>query len=160
MRIEPVLIDKPKDVNIILGQAHFIKTAEDLYEAMINAVPGIKFGVAFCEASSDRLVRVEGNDDELRECASKNATLIGAGHTFVLVIRNAYPINVLKSIREVPEVCNVFCATANDVEVLVAETQKGRGIVGVIDGQTPLGVEKDEDLKKRRKLLRKFGYKL
>ncbi|MDD1773174.1 MAG: adenosine-specific kinase [Methanomassiliicoccales archaeon] len=160
MKIEPVLIDKPTDVNIILGQAHFIKTAEDLYEAMINAVPGIKFGVAFCEASSDRLVRVEGNDDELRECASKNATLIGAGHTFVLVIRNAYPINVLKSIREVPEVCSVFCATANDVEVLVAETQKGRGIVGVIDGQTPLGVEKDEDLKKRRKLLRKFGYKL
>jgi adenosine/AMP kinase len=160
MKIEPVLIDKPSDVNIILGQAHFIKTAEDLYEAMINAVPGIKFGVAFCEASSDRLVRVEGNDDELRECASKNATLIGAGHTFVLVIRNAYPINVLKSIREVPEVCIVFCATANDVEVLVAETQKGRGIVGVIDGQTPLGVEKDEDLEKRRKLLRKFGYKL
>jgi len=159
MKIEPVLIDKPSDVNVIVGQSQFIKTAEDLYEAMVNAVPGIKFGVAFCEASSDRLVRVEGNDDELKACAVKNATMIGAGHTFVLMIKNAYPINVLKSIRDVPEVCNIFCATANDVEVLVAETQRGRGIVGVIDGQTPLGVEKDEDLKKRRELLRKFGYK-
>jgi adenosine/AMP kinase len=159
MKTEPVLIDKPSDVNVIVGQSNFIKTAEDLYEAMVNAVPGIKFGVAFCEASSDRLVRVEGNDDELKACAAKNATMVGAGHTFFLMIKNAYPINVLKSIRDVPEVCNIFCATANDVEVLVAETQRGRGIVGVIDGQTPLGVEKDEDLKKRRELLRKFGYK-
>ena len=154
-----VLMEIPDETNIIIGQSHFIKTAEDLYEAMINAVPGIKFGVAFCEASSDRLVRVEGNDDELREYAARNATKIGAGHTFVLIIRNAYPINVLKSIRDVPEVCSIFCASANDVEVLVAETQRGRGIVGVIDGQTPLGVEKDEDIKKRRELLRKFGYK-
>lgn len=159
MRIEPVLIEKPSDANVIVGQSHFIKTAEDLYEAMVNAVPGIKFGIAFCEASSDRLVRVEGNDDELKECAAKNAVQIGAGHTFLVVIKNAYPINVLKSIRDVPEVCGVFCATANDVEVLIAETERGRGIVGVIDGQTPLGVEKDEDLKKRRELLRRFGYK-
>ncbi|MDD1767893.1 MAG: adenosine-specific kinase [Methanomassiliicoccales archaeon] len=159
MRIEPVLIEKPSDANVIVGQSHFIKTAEDLYETMVNAVPGIKFGIAFCEASSDRLVRVEGNDDELKECAAKNAVQIGAGHTFVVVIKNAYPINVLKSIRDVPEVCGVFCATANDVEVLIAETERGRGIVGVIDGQTPLGVEKDEDLKKRRELLRRFGYK-
>lgn len=159
MRIEPVLIEKPSDANVIVGQSHFVKTAEDLYEAMVNAVPGIKFGIAFCEASSDRLVRVEGNDDELKECAAKNAVQIGAGHTFLVVIKNAYPINVLKSIRDVPEVCGVFCATANDVEVLIAETERGRGIVGVIDGQTPLGVEKDEDLKKRRELLRRFGYK-
>lgn len=159
MKIEPVLIDKPSDTNVIVGQSHFIKTAEDLYEAMVNAVPGIKFGVAFCEASSDRLVRVEGNDDDLKKCAADNAMRIGAGHTFVIVIRNAYPINVLKSVKDVPEVCGVFCATANEVEVLTAETDRGRGIVGVIDGQTPLGVEEDEDLKKRRELLRKFGYK-
>lgn len=160
MRIEPVLIEKPSDVNVIMGQSHFIKTAEDLYEAMVNAVPGIKFGVAFCEASSDRLVRVEGNDDELRKCAADNARRIGAGHTFVLVIRNAYPVNLLRSIREVPEVCGIFCATANDVEVLVAESDRGRGVMGVIDGKTPLGVENDEDAKKRRALVRKFGYKL
>jgi len=160
LKIESVLIEKPSDVNVIVGQSHFIKTSEDLYEALVNSVPGMKFGVAFCEASSDRLVRVEGNDVELKECAAKNAERIGAGHCFVIIIRNAYPINVLKNIKDTPEVCNIFCATANEVEVLVAETQKGRGVIGVVDGQTPLGVEKDEETKKRRELLRKFGYKL
>ncbi len=159
MKIEPVLVEKPSDTNIVIGQAHFIKTAEDLYEALVNSVPGIKFGVAFCEASQDRLVRVEGNDDELRECAAANAMRIGAGHVFVIVLRNAYPVNILRSVREVPETCSIFCATANDVEVLVAESPRGRGVVGVIDGQPPLGVEKDEDLKERREFLRKIGYK-
>jgi len=159
MKIEPVLVEKPSDTNVVIGQAHFIKTAEDLYEALINSVPGIKFGVAFCEASQDRLVRVEGNDDALQECAATNAVRIGAGHVFVIILRNAYPVNILRSVREVPETCSIFCATANDVEVLVAESPRGRGVVGVIDGQPPLGVEKDANLKERRDFLRKIGYK-
>jgi len=160
MRIEPVRIEKPEDTNVILGQSHFIKTAEDLYEAMIGSAPGVKFGIAFCEASMERLVRVEGNDDGLRACAAENAMRIGAGHSFIIVMRDAYPINVLRAVREVPEVVTIFCATANDVEAIVAESDSGRGIMGVIDGQTPLGVEGDEHVNERRGLLRKFGYKL
>lgn len=159
MRTEAVELRKPEDANIIVGQAHFIKTAEDIYEAMVNAVPGIRFGVAFCEASGDRLIRVEGNDDAMRAAAVDNAQRIGAGHSFVIVLAQAYPINVLRSLREVPEVCAIFCATANPADVLVAETERGRGIIGVVDGQTPKGVETDEDAKKRKELLRRFGYK-
>ncbi|MBC7108420.1 MAG: adenosine-specific kinase [Methanomassiliicoccales archaeon] len=159
MKIESVLIEKPHDTNVIIGQSHFIKTAEDLYEALITAAPGIKFGIAFCEASQDRLVRVEGNDEELKSCASRNAMRVGAGHSFIIILRNAYPINVMKNIRDVPEVCSIFCATANEVEVIVAESQRGRGIVGVIDGQPPVGVEGDEKVKERREFLRKIGYK-
>lgn len=159
MRTEAVELRTPADANIIVGQSHFIKTAEDIYEALVNAVPGIRFGVAFCEASADRLIRIEGNDEEMRKAAVENAQRIAAGHTFVVVLSNAYPINVLRNIKEVPEVCGIFCATANEVEVLVAQTKKGRGIVGVVDGQTPLGVENDEDAKKRREFLRSIGYK-
>ena len=159
MRTESVQVEKPKDANIIIGQAHFIKTAEDLYEALIGSAPGIRFGGAFCEASMDRLIRKEGNDEELVTAAVESARRIGAGHTFVVVLADAYPINVLRAIKDVPEVCTVFCATANDIEVLVAETDRGRGVVGVVDGQTPLGVEKDEDIRKRKEFLRRIGYK-
>ncbi len=159
MRTEAVELRKPADANIIVGQSHFIKTAEDIYEAMVNAVPGIRFGIAFCEASGDRLIRVEGNDDGLRAAAVDNAQRIAAGHTFVVVLSQAYPINVLGAIKAVPEVCGIFCATANEAEVLVAQTERGRGIMGVVDGQPPLGVEKDEDAKKRREFLRRIGYK-
>jgi len=155
-----VSVDKPTDCNIIVGQSHFIKTAEDLYEAMVGSVPHSKFGLAFCEASGDRLVRVEGNDKELRDCAMRNALKVGAGHTFFIVMRESYPINVLRRIKDVPEVCNIFCATANELELVVAESSLGRGIIGVIDGQTPEGVENDEDVQKRRGFLRKIGYKL
>ena len=157
--MEFVKVERPADANVIIGQSHFIKTAEDLYEAMVNSVPGAKFGVAFCEASGPRLVRVEGNDPELRSCAAKNAMRIGAGHSFIIVMRDCYPVSVLRSIKDVPEVCNIFCATANDLEVVVASNERGRGIVGVIDGQTPLGVETDEKVKERREFLRKIGYK-
>jgi adenosine/AMP kinase len=159
MRTEAVGLRKPEDANIIVGQAHFIKTAEDIYEAMVTSVPGVKFGIAFCESSADRLVRVEGNDDALKAAAVDNATRIAAGHTFVVVLSHAYPINVLRAIREVPEVCGIFCATANPAEVVVAETELGRGVMGVIDGQTPVGVENDEDAKKRKEFLRRIGYK-
>jgi adenosine/AMP kinase len=159
MRTETVELSKPADANIIVGQSHFIKTAEDIYEALVNSVPGIRFGVAFCEASADRLIRVEGNDEEMRSAAVENAQRIAAGHTVVVVLADAYPITVLRNIKEVPEVCTIFCATANEVEVVVAQTDKGRGIVGVVDGQTPLGVENDEDTKKRREFLRRIGYK-
>jgi len=159
MRTESVEIRKPGDSNVIIGQTHFIKTAEDLYEALVNAVPGIRFGVAYCEASGDRLVRAEGNDDALKAAAIDNVARIAAGHVFVIVLSNAYPINVLRAVKDVPEVCTVFCATANPLQVLVAETEQGRGVIGVVDGQTPLGVENDEDIKKRRELLRRIGYK-
>ena len=159
MRTEVVELKRPAEANVIVGQAHFIKTAEDIYEALINSAPCIKFGVAFCEASGDRLIRVEGNDDTLAAAAAENAQRIGAGHIFVVMLSNGYPINVLKNIKDVPEVCGIFCATANDVEVLVAETDKGRGIIGVVDGQTPKGVESGEDVKKRREFLRRIGYK-
>ena len=159
MKTEAIRIEKPSDANIIIGQTHFIKSVEDLYEAMVNSVPGIKFGIAFNEASGPRLVRADGNDDDLKRCAVENAGRIGAGHAFVVVIRNAYPVNVLNRIKDVAEVCSIFCATANDLEVVVAESPLGRGIIGVIDGQPPLGVETDEDAKERKEFLRKIGYK-
>ncbi|KQM11097.1 hypothetical protein AOA80_10580 [Methanomassiliicoccales archaeon RumEn M1] len=159
MRTDNVRIEKPSEVNVIIGQAHFIKTAEDLYEALVSSCPGIRFGLAFCEASGDRLVRAEGNDDALKATAVENALRIGAGHCFIILMADAYPINVMRAVKDVPEVCTIFCATANEVEVLVAETELGRGIMGVVDGQTPLGVENDEHVKSRRELLRRFGYK-
>jgi uncharacterized protein len=155
-----VKIDKPEEVNVILGHAHFIKTVEDLYEAVAGAVPGAQFGLAFCEASGDCLIRVEGSDDGLKRLAKKNALLIGAGHSFILFLRNCYPINVLNTIKNVQEVCTIYCATANPVEVIIAETLLGRGIMGVIDGSSPVGVEGPDEVRKRVDLLRRFGYKL
>jgi adenosine/AMP kinase len=157
--IEAVLVEKPDDGNVIIGQTHFIKTVEDLYEAMVNSVPAIKFGIGFCEASQDRLVRVDGNDEDLVQLAADNAMRIGAGHVFVIIMKDAFPINVLGAVKSVPEVCNVFCATANEVEVLVAKTPRGRGVVGVVDGQTPVAVETEDHVKKRKEFLRAIGYK-
>ena len=160
MELLAVRLEIPKDANIILGHSHFIKTAEDLYEAVINTVPAAKFAVAFNEASGPCLVRVESNDDELRRAAIANAQAVGAGHAFVLLIRQAYPINLLSRVRDCFEVCNIFCATANPVEVIVAKTEQGRAILGVVDGSPPKGVETPEDVKVRREFLRKIGYKL
>ncbi|HOP64834.1 MAG TPA: adenosine-specific kinase [Spirochaetota bacterium] len=159
MDIKTVKIEKPEDMNFILGQSHFIKTVEDLYEAVIQSVPGVKFGVAFCEASQERLVRWTGNDERLIELAQKNAMNIAAGHSFIIFMEGAFPINMLNAVKMVPEVCRVFCATANPVEVLIAETELGRGIIGVVDGLRPAGIEAEEDIIKRRELLRKIGYK-
>lgn len=159
MELKVVKVKNPEELNIIIGQSHFIKTAEDIYEAMVNSVPGIKFGIAFCEASVHQLIRVEGTDEGLKKLAAENALAISAGHTFFVVMRDVYPINVLGAIRNVPEVCNIFCATANPVEVIIAETESGRGIMGVIDGKVPKGIEGPEDAKDRHGLLRKFGYK-
>jgi hypothetical protein len=150
----------PSDANLILGHSHFIKTAEDLYEIVVNSVPGAKFAVAFNEASGPCLVRVEANDDELRRAAIANAQSLGAGHAFVLLIRQAYPINLLSRVRDSFEVCSIFCATANPVEVILAKTEQGNGILGVVDGASPKGVETAEDLARRREFLRKIGYKL
>jgi len=150
----------PEGANVIIGHSHFIKTVEDLYEAIVGTVPGAKFGLAFNEASGPCLVRAEGNDDELRAAAIRNAQAVGAGHLFVVLLRNAFPINLLHRIREVPEVCNIFCATANPVELIVAQGAEGRGVLGVIDGSTPKGVETASDVTDRKALLRKFGYKL
>ena len=160
MDIKLISVEIPQDANVIIGQSHFIKTAEDIYEAMVNSAPQIKFGVAFCEASMDRLVRVEGNDDDLKEAAAKNAMNIGAGHTFVVLMKEGFPINVLGSIKSVPEVCSIFCATANQVDVVVSENERGRGILGVIDGEKPAGIEDEEHKAKRKEFLRKIGYKL
>lgn len=159
MELKLIPIEKPEETNVIIGMTHFIKSCEDVYEALVNTVPGIKFGFAFSEASQDRLIRYEGTDEELTRLAVKNAQAIGAGHSFVLILGNAYPINVLKTLRSVPEIVSFFCATANPAQVIVVETDKGRGIIGVIDGQTPVGVEAEEDIKKRREFLRKIGYK-
>lgn len=159
MELKIVKIKNPEELNFIIGQSHFIKTAEDIYEAMVNSVPNAKFGVAFCEASADRLVRVEGTDEPLKKLAAENAMNISAGHTFFLVMKDAYPVNVLGAIRNVPEVCNIFCATANPIEVVIAETEAGRGILGVIDGKTPLGIEDEKGAKWRKDFLRKIGYK-
>ena len=159
MELKIVKVKNPEELNIIIGQSHFIKTAEDVYEAMVNAVPGVKFGVAFCEASMERLVRVGGNDDELKALAAENALAIGAGHSFFVVMRDAFPINVLGAIKRVPEVCSIYCATANPVEVVVAETSQGRGILGVIDGGSPLGIEDEAAVLKRKEFLRTIGYK-
>jgi adenosine/AMP kinase len=154
-----VEISKPEDVNLILGQAHFIKSVEDLYEALVQSVPGIQFGLAFCESSGPCLIRVEGSDPEMRELAVRNARAIGAGHSFLIFLRNAYPVNVLSAVKACPEVCRVFCATANPVQVVVAETGQGRGILGVIDGYSPRGVEDEAAAETRHDLLRQIGYK-
>lgn len=155
-----VAVQKPEAVNLILGQAHFIKTVEDLHEALVTAVPGIAFGLAFCESSGPCLVRWSGTDQELIELAKTNAQAVGAGHSFLILLRNCYPINVLPVIRQVPEVCHIYCATANPVEVILAETPQGRGILGVVDGMKPKGIEQEADIVARKAFLRRFGYKL
>ncbi|WP_280250953.1 adenosine-specific kinase [Nocardia abscessus] len=160
MELTAVRIDKPDELNVVIGQSHFIKTVEDLHEALVGVSPHLRFGLAFCEASGPRLVRHSGNDDSLVELATKNALDIGAGHSFIVFLREGYPVNVLNAVRQVPEVCGIFCATANPVDVLVAETELGRGIVGVVDGFVPLGVENADDQAARRQLLRQIGYKL
>lgn len=160
MEITTVPFDKPEDMNFILGQSHFIKTVEDLHEALVTASPVLKFGIAFCEASGPCLVRWSGNDQELIDLAVKNAQAIGAGHSFVVTMREGFPINVLNAVKAVPEVCRIFCATANPVEVVVGQTAQGRAILGVVDGSAPLGIETEEDVVERKDLLRRFGYKL
>lgn len=158
--IAVVAVEMPEGVNLVLGQSHFIKTVEDLYEALVGSSPHLRFGIAFCEASGPRLVRRAGNDEGLVELAVRNALAIGAGHSFVVFLREGFPVNVLNQVKAVPEVCHIFCATANPVQVLVAETGLGRGVLGVIDGNTPLGVETEADERDRRQLLRDIGYKL
>ena len=160
MDITTVRFEKPEELNFILGQSHFIKTVEDLHETLVGSSPTLKFGVAFCESSGPRLVRWSGNDQELIDLAVKNAKAIGAGHSFVILLRDGFPINVLNAVKAVPEVCRIYCATANEVEVVVGETDAGRGILGVIDGGSPLGVETEEDIVERKAMLRRFGYKL
>ncbi len=155
-----VKITKPEDVNMILGQSHFIKTVEDLYETLVGSMPGIKFGFAFVESSGACLIRSEGNDPELKKLAEDNALEIGCGHSFIVFIRQAYPINILNAIKAVPEVCTIYCASANPVEVVIAESDTGRGIMGVIDGLKPKGIESRQDINWRKDLLRKIGYKL
>ncbi len=160
LELKTVKIDPPKDCNIILGMAHFIKTAEDLYEAMVNSVPDIKFGIGFCESSGPCLVRHEGNDVELRQLAAEKAFEIACGHSFLIYLKNAYPLNVLDKIKKAPEVCTIYAASANPLEVIIAETAQGRGIIGVVDGSKSKGIETDADIKERRQFLRKIGYKL
>ncbi len=160
MELLVVPVDKPEGLNVILGQSHFIKTVEDIHEALVGTGPHLRFGLAFCEASGPCLVRRSGNDDELTALAVRNAQSIGAGHSFVVFLRDGFPVNVMNALKAVPEVCTIFCATANELEVVVAATDQGRGIVGVVDGFPPLGVETDEDVAARRSLLRTIGYKL
>jgi uncharacterized protein len=159
MELKAIRLEIPENGNIILGQTHFIKTVEDVYEAIVNSVPQMKFGIAFNEASGACLTRVDGNDEDLKALAARNAAALAAGHTFVVVLRDGYPINVLGRIKDVPEVCSIFCATANPLEVIVAETEQGRGILGVVDGSSPRGVETAADAEWRHGLLRKIGYK-
>jgi uncharacterized protein len=159
MEIKNIRLSVPDSCNIIVGQSHFIKTVEDLYEAITTSCGHCKFGIAFCEASGPCLVRVEGNDDELKKIAAENAIIMGAGHSFVVLLKDAFPINVLHAIKACPEVCHVFCATANPLEVIVAETDQGRGVLGVVDGFSPKGVETERDVQARREFLRKIGYK-
>src|SRR5437588_1194024 len=159
MELKAIRLEIPENGNIIVGQSHFIKTVEDLYEAMVNTVPRMKFGIAFNEASGACLIRVDGNDAELQASATRNAQAVAAGHTFYISMRDGYPINVLSRIREIPELCGIFCATANPVEVIVAQSELGRGILGVIDGSSPKGVESEPDIEWRHSLLRKIGYK-
>lgn len=160
MELSVVKIDKPEDLNMILGQTHFIKTVEDIHEALVNSVPGIKFGIGFCEASQQCLVRFSGNDNELIELAKKNSMALAAGHTFIVFIKESFPINILAAIKGVPEVCSIFCATSNPVEVVIAESEQGRGIMGVIDGFKTKGIETEADIIERKEFLRKIGYKL
>ena len=159
LTFELVSIEKPEDLNLILGTSHFIKTVEDVFEALADSAPGIKFGLAFCEASGPRLIRRAGNDSVLTDLAVKNAQAIGAGHSFIIFLRDAYPVNVMPRLRQVPEIVNFWAATANPLQVIVAHTPQGRGIVGVIDGGAPLGVENETDISKRKDFLRKIGYK-
>ena len=162
MDLELKIIDVkvPEGCNVILGMAHFIKTVEDLYEALVNSVPNIKFGIGFCESSGPCLVRHEGNDKELRQLAAETAFKLACGHCFIIFLKNAYPINVLEKIKHVPEVCTIYAATANPLQVIIAETEQGRGILGVVDGAHSKGIEKDEDIRTRKEFLRKIGYKL
>jgi hypothetical protein len=160
MELKIVKMEFPEGANVIVGQTHFIKTVEDLYEVMVNAMPKSRFGIAFCEASGACLIRCEGNDEELKGVAVRNAQAIAAGHTFVMVLLDVYPINVLNAVKNCPEVCSIFCATANPVEIILAESTLGRGILGVIDGSSPKGVEDEAGVKWRKDLLRKIGYKL
>jgi uncharacterized protein len=160
VELKIVKIDKPADMNFILGQSHFIKTIEDLYEAIVQTVPGIQFGIGFCESSGPALVRWTGNDPNLVRLAQENALALSCGHSFIIFMEKGYPINILNAIKNVPEVCRIFCATANHVEVIVAETEQGRGILGVIDGAKTKGVETEADIKVRKDFLRKIGYKL
>ena len=159
MEITTVNIENPDELNLILGHSHFIKTVEDIYEVMVTGIPMAKFGIAFCEASQDCLIRYAGTDDELIELAKKNAHALSAGHSFILFMKDAFPINVLNAVKNVPEVCRIFCATANPVEVIIAETDLGRGIMGVIDGFKSKGIETEEDIAKRKGFLRAIGYK-
>jgi len=159
MELKVVKIELPKECNLILGTSHFIKTVEDLYETLVNSVPNIKFGLAFCESSGECLVRVDGTDEELKEAAAKNALNLGCGHSFLIFLRDAYPINVLNAIKGVPEVCTIHAATANPLEVIVAETDQGRGILGVVDGLRPKGIEDEKGIRWRKEFLRKIGYK-
>jgi adenosine/AMP kinase len=159
MEIKTVKIEKPDEFNMILGHSHFIKTVEDVYEAMVNTVPGAKFGLAFCEASGPCLVRYTGTDEALTELAKKNAYQLSAGHSFIIFMKEMFPVNVLNAIKNVPEVCRIFCATANPVEVLVVETKLGRGIIGVVDGFSSKGIETDSDIQERNQFLRTIGYK-
>jgi uncharacterized protein len=160
MELLTVKIEKPESVNVIIGQSHFIKTVEDLHEALVGAVPEIEFGLAFCEASGPALVRVSGTDDAMIELAKNNALALSAGHVFIICLGNVFPVNVLNAVKAVPEVCRVFCATANPVEVILAESEQGRGVLGVIDGVISAGVEGEKEIQERIALLRKFGYKL
>ena len=160
MELKVVRIEKPEDLNFILGQSHFIKTVEDLYEAIVQTVPGMKFGIAFCESSGPALVRYAGNERGLIELAQRNALNLSAGHSFIIFLDGGFPINVLNTIKNVPEVCGIFCATANPVEVIIAETEQGRGILGVIDGVKTKSLETETDIQNRKALLRKIGYKL
>ena len=160
MDVITVKIRKPTEINFVLGQSPFIKSVEDIHEAVASSMPGIAFGLAFCEASGDCLIRVSGNDTEMMELATMNAEAIGAGHSFILFVKNAFPIVFLNAVKNVPEVCRIFCATANETEVVIGDSKQGRGILGVIDGERPKGVENDESKQARHDLLRKFGYKL
>jgi adenosine/AMP kinase len=160
MNLHAVPIENPQGLNVIVGHSHFIKTVEDLHEALVGVVPGIRFGLAFCEASGLRLVRTSGTDHALVDLAARNAVAIGCGHTFLIVLGNAYPVNVMSAVRQVPEICQIYCATANPVQVIVAETDGSRGVLGVVDGQPPLGIEGAPDKTARHDLLRKIGYKL
>lgn len=159
MELKTVKIDKPEEINMILGQTHFIKSVEDLHETLVTSVPGIKFGLAFCEASGPCLVRASGNDDELVELAKKNALNLSAGHSFIILLKDSFPINVLRDIKQVPEVCLIYCATSNPVEVVLATSEQGNGILGVIDGFKSKGIETDDDVKERKEFLRMIGYK-
>ena len=160
MEIKVIPIEKPDEVNVILGQAHFIKTVEDLHEALVTSVPGIKFGLAFTESSGPRLIRYSGTDEELTRLARENALKLGCGHVFIILLGNVYPINVLKAVRDVPEVVGIYAATANPLKVIVAEEGEGRGVLGVIDGYTPLGIEDEDKIRERKEFLRKIGYKV